>query len=1589
MALRWGAVGNTSTRLVLPLFAVALALGASSGRAQVFATRTTGEQELAENVFLPAPRAVLQRMSEARELMRVGRFGEAVRNLGMILDAEEDFFFQPDRDEPIHRSLKAEAQRLIGTMPGTGRELYELQYGPLARRLLSEALRDADAARLAEVSRRFFHTDAGYEATFLLGLHHFNHGRSLAAALTLDRLHAALGADWRFQPAMSLAAASSWVQAGSADRAVMLLEQVKQAHGRNPMRIGDREVDWYTAGQDPLEWLAAYVAPPADDSTTEARQWTMVRGSPNRNAATRGGPPLLNVRWEVPVADDPLIDRLLAQQQHQYLEQGIPPVPELHPLVVDNVVLMRTSRNLLAVDLSTGKRLWEVPVDDPLESLLQGSPDDGVLQAYKQQVPLAIGERVLQDRTFGTLSSDGRHVYAIEDLTPSTGLPHARQLVRGAVRVMPGQPQSYNRLTAHDIRTGKLKWHLGGPSDEYALRMAETFFLGPPLPLRGQLFVLAEVKEEIRLLALDAATGDLLWSQSLAMVDEGIVQSPVRRLSGLSPAYADGILVCPTSAGALVAVDLATRSLLWGYRYSQSAHTRNRGPFFAVQFGMVVPGQQPALRWADANPIIVDGRVLVTPVDSDSLYCLDLVDGRPRWSAPREDDLYVACVHRGTVVLVGRQRVRARTLEDGSAAWDGRSLEFPDGGMPAGHGVYCGNRYLLPLSTAEIMAVDLDRGRAVHVARSRQGQVPGNLVSYEGVVLSQSARGLAAFHQIDVLRSRVTERLARDPADAEALALRGELLLDEGKRDEAVRHLKRSYALAADQRTVDLLREAMLDGLRTDFDAYLARVDEIEPLLAQPKEQAEFLRIMADGFQQAGRWSEAFGHYLKLVEFDEDRRRVEPVDKTLSVRGDRWVRARLAALRAEADGDEAAEIERLIAARMHDAIDANTVDGLVRFLDYFGGVSNTDPARAALIGTLSDAGRLLEVQLALWSDPRAAGAAAGAATARIATMLTEAQQETEAVAAYRHLAERYADVECLDGKTGRQLIDALPEGHAARLLADGRSVWPEGRIDVQEIATNRPQTQGRFALDFRGDPGPFFRDTIIRMDQTRRSISATDGQGRVRWTLPLVEPGAQHMFAFNPSTTYVRACGHLLVVCMGHRIVAIDALGQRGRGQVRILWSQDLTQGGFDQSLIQLNPLGAVQLPPAAFGVPHGSHQLGSLGPVTPRYVCFQHYRNVIAVDPITGETLWVRHGVPAGATLFGDNDYVLVASPDSSDVLILNAVDGSLVGQRPLPGPDRLENAPAQPLPAVQRRFAQTVMTTVGRNLVVSFVHPVDGQQVIGLFDPVEQQYVWGPIRTAIGKTTHVGDELVGLLGPDGTLKLIRMEDGRVVVDLKLPDESAATELHVLRAGRKYLVVTNRPQAQNQMQRLNPLPGTLFRQIGNGRVYAFDLEGTPLWPKPAVIQSQMLVLHQPEDLPVFVFATQSYDAQRAGAERFTAEVVCLDKRSGRVFFQGSFPGPTGTFEIVGDPESHTVEIQLQRNVVKLTMTGEPVPPAEADAAESEPQAAEAAEAGPLRPSTALLRAFGGAIRKAGVSGAEVQGTFRPMPRPPEPAPER
>lgn len=1466
------------------------------------ATADTG----GENVFVRPERDLLKKLSESRKLISAGRFGEAVRNLDAILEGREDYFIAPDKKSSKSCGIKAEAERLIGRMPREGRDLYELQYGTQARKALDEALEASDAASLtaglSAVSRQFFHTRSGYQATFLLGLHYFDRGDAMLAARTLQRLDEAGEAADEFEPALSLTMAAAWIQADLPDRAREVLVALRRDNPSLRVKVAGRETPIFSKDGEALDWLAKLTGARPARMSSDADRWLTFRGDACRNATMVGGAPLLNMRWRVLSTENPQEEKELARTRKEGSEYGEAAIPAFHPLAVGNVVLMRTLESLLAVDVTTGKLQWEVPFEEP-EERTAGDATSSQRVIFAQQALLAGGnKRITSDLTYGTLSSDGRYVFSVEDAGPDTGATAGggRSVIIGGGRLRVGgrivivnrgnndeQTPVCNLLAAHDIRTGKLKWQIGGPSGPHALPMAGHFFLGPPLPLQSRLYVLAEdervnaqEKGTIRLLALDAASGDMLWSQQLANSDAEGDQDPSWRQSGVSPSYADGVLVCPTGAGAIVGVDLTTRSLLWGYCFASGGNEnrRNAGMFLMPRRSE----ESSASQWLDDSLSICSGRVVTTPDDSDWLYCVGLYDGELIWKCPRKDDLYVACVDRDKVVLVGKNAVRAVQLSDGKPAWEGRAVSLPTNSTPSGRGFVSGNRYFLPLTSAEIVGIELTAGKIVQTAKSRKGMVPGNLVCFKGNVVSQGVEGVDAYYQLETASAEVERRLAANQNDAEALSLRGEILLDKGERAAAIASFVSANELEGNPRTRELLRDTILEGLRSDFPAYRKEAWRYERLADDASQRAAFFRAMGVGLRQSGDVTAAFGYYEKLADLEPQRRPLDEINRALFVRRDRWLYGQLEELRRDASGDAAEKIDQSVAARMI-AAKAGSLDGLRRFVGVFGSQPDATSARTELIRRLDVTGRRLESELA--------------------TMPTG------------------------DDVNVRQTKPA-----------DSRDAeWPSGAVEAKTAKANNGtrNSYGRGVLSLKGSCDPFFRDVSLQYDFNRRLILAYDKMGGEMWQVSLNTNGQQPFFGYNSSMNHGRAVGHLLLVSFGWRVLAIDTLGEGSKGRPRVLWTKDV----MGQPLESTDGAPLPQVPQPTwqqqrqFSLIHDQSKLLNL--VRPGYMCLQRFHSVAALDPRTGETLWSRQDMPFGCDLWGDDEYVFVLPPDTNEAMVLRAWDGQTVGKRRVPriiGGQSLGNGVRK---EVFGRFEESCLATLGRKMLLWW--PVGKQRELTLVDPLEGRDLWRSRKFSNNASTCVvNDEVIGVMEPSGHLTLISTPDGRTIADLKLKPEPSLSDISLDVSDHQYLLLTNSTRGETHAQHFQPMPGSSYRPIYSGRLYAIDRQGKLQWRAPAVIRNQYLATSQPSGVPVVTFASQIYQQRANGQSRNGVSVLCIDKRTGRTVFQDTFDKMTGLFEIMGNAEKKTVSLTMQQVAVTLTFTDKPIPPP--SAAKTEPE---------------------------------------------------
>ena len=181
----------------------------------------------------------------------------------------------------------------------------------------------------------------------------------------------------------------------------------------------------------------------------------------------------------------------------------------------------------------------------------------------------------------------------------------------------------------------------------------------------------------------------------------------------------------------------------------------------------------------------------------------------------------------------------------------------------------------------------------------------GNLICHQGQVISQSARWLEAFYQVQHLQTLVDQRLEQNADDPWVLENQALLLIDQGRPGDALRPLRRAlqlYPAAAPRRQAvqTLLVDTLLQALHEDFDANSELAAEVDRLIEQPEQREEYLRLMANGLERSGQHMRAFAVYLEIAQSREIQPRpgqadyledhMQSLGRDLQVRRDRWLK---------------------------------------------------------------------------------------------------------------------------------------------------------------------------------------------------------------------------------------------------------------------------------------------------------------------------------------------------------------------------------------------------------------------------------------------------------------------------------------------------------------------------------------------------------------------------------------------------------------------------------------------------------------------------------------------------------------------------
>jgi len=1568
----------------------------------------TADDDGEGGIGFPSDRLRERQLDRARRLIDDQRWSDAATLFDEILASDRDSFFRADPQQRTWQSIKSETNRLIGDLEKPGRDAYELQFRARADRSLEQAIAANDAAGIVAVARRWFHTPAGYRATLLAAIEALETSQPLAAVAWLDRLASADGAA-SFEPTLSIMRAIAWLRAGDRTAAAAILDRARGG-GRNVVRIAGKDVPLSFPDGGGLAWLMPLVGdPPGGRGSRGAEStggnWVMYRGDPARNGVVDASCPLLAPRYRVPLARHPEESRLLDSQRRIRADQEIPVLPVGTPLAVDGTILVHTTMGLLAVDFETGKRIWlqSGPHSAPPQASAPGGEGGG-----DAADPDAGGSfsSAFEDATGGTLASDGRLVFVVESHPDAMS---ARQT--GGINFRPGLQaagagfqggggwRGGNALSAYGIADrGSLRWRLparGAAAEEGGLPVVATdWYLGAPLPVGEQLFVLVEEKGEIRLDVIDAATGRVDWSQPFAEVDEEWAidnrDSHARRLSGLSPALSEGVLVCPTGAGAVVAIDLATRTLLWASEYPQprqvgmamlpnGIRVPRNGPI-AGGFGADGGRERTVGRWLDSTPILAGGRVLLTPRESQELLCLDLRRGTTAWRLPRKDRLCVVGIVDGRAFVVGRRSVEALDMASGRVVWQ-RPLTA-DHGSPSGRGILTANRLFLPLDTPEVLEIDLADGRFVSRSSAHGTFVPGNLLAYRGEVISQAADSLDVFHQSAALESRIDTAVKSNSRDTWAMLWRGQLALDRGDIATGIAAVREAHALQPQRVPASVVATAVRFALERDFAKAAPLWREAVALSGSPAAADGALRTTVDGFLRSGDLPQAWEALRQLLTHTSSGAAVaagsgfaaqaasagglipDGADPHLAVTPTRWLHGRFAELFAKAPPSLRSELDAFAARALAAVTAANSAT------EGGGSADNAVAERAAqlrefvaLFGA-HDRGVEARRQLAALLDESIEGGVRGddgrqLAVERDFVLLDRARVGTPAdreQAASLLAGIRNAPQTGLGGTTG--LMDPA-----------GAEAWPLGKITQRRIGGIRRggMRQGdadelRFVrskliqIPLAAGSDSFIPGLELAFDQ-QVGIIATDGFGRPvgepfelksRPDAGRLMPMFQHGVIDDAS-----ALGRVVFVRAGGSVAAFELASAGGTGQGaarnRLLWKlaskstpdADARAVGFVMNVGAARgarqgniPLGARISEPRIPG--EGGRRGGTIAAAARcQGLAIMDDRTLAVYDPLTGQLLWERQRLPQASELIGDDDFLCVCPADGRGAVVLAMADGRIVRTLDLPASERRLLTSGRFILTVQPATEQAASDSAGR-VEVDRLDPVDGQRLrLGDYP--------GESRTCAAAAGRLA-----IVEPSGDLSLLDIDTGTSVFRTRLPDMPAGMEqLQVMSWAGRYLVLVGRAETadeQKQLERIGAIaalpgmPGRDMPQLLTGSLWAVDAaSGDMLWPVPATI-----LRHSPQGqsgsrLPVLLFARTIQAAREPDRQRLS--VLCLDKRTGQALYvDDRFNGRAALRPdmmvlgcgISGDPATHTIDLSTGRREapdLQLEFTGQPVAP--------------------------------------------------------------
>ena len=1425
---------------------------------------------LSDSAQVRRDRPMQSAISGARERIARGDVVNAVTLLQEILDQEEDAFVVHD-DRLV--GMKAEANRMLAALPRASLEIYERQYGAEARTAWQQALFGGETAQLIDVCVRYRNTAAGLEALRGLASRHFDEGRFALAAAGFQATADHPLCDRDVRTAARARMLLCWHRLGEGERAAAWL-------GEHGGELDGFQVPIAGKATEVTEWLAQLQeASAADDSEGEAARFA---DGYQPRAQTVADPPSLKPMWERDTGPVDQIAELIDSGLTDLKDYGTTGLDSFEPMPAGELIIARTMQGLTAIHARTGETAWEKPLETPAAQLAENLKRLEN-KAFRGMISELLVSRIAADSISGRPSTDGRHVFVVHDGRKLDVDSLAEREFRGGRRRWRNERPELNTLCAFDVRTGKELWTTERV-DKTDNGFGDVYFLGAPLPAGERVYVLGRRDGHAVLYCLRIDDGTLDWSLPVADVS-GPGTKPQRLLSASPLAAADGVLVCPTSAGAVVAVDLLSRSLLWAARYERV----NRPKLHGLPRGRRWEDPQSSawgVGWRSPATAIANGRVMVATGEMQSLAVFDLHTGKTAWLREHPLGLYVAGADAGRVVVVEKYAVRGFDLDTGRALWTAAI------GVPSGRGVFSDSHYILPLETGGVAEIRLADG-AVRLNARKQDL--GNLAAVDGRVVSQTYKKLVALDSLPEARARALQNIQEHPDDEARMLDYAFVESEAGEHRAAAGALTKLIERGGDP-AKEQLRAVLFDELGAHPERIAAAAGEIGPFLQTDEERVQYHRLAARAHRMLGETPAALAEYLSILDLDNARRTSEanptvvPLDETIDasrftaadgdgprvlVRNSRFVQGEIADLIADGCDPHLAQNRATLDRRLGAAVDNPDPFALAREADAFGTLSWGRDARLQIAQRGQSGADVRRAQLGLMEladgrDPQTAAIALGG----LGDLMAARSYLRDAAASYRKLLRDFADVPLEDGRSAREFVAARTgEGALKGEVESGPSdPWPlvPPKIAVQDSASLESDLM---PVPVEAEPGTLF-------DRLGVYLARVDGFDRTEWQICFQGDGQRGYWRVDlPATSdSFRALsplhagwglGHILILKLGTEIYGIAPLDENGEANAKILWRIDtLSDVSFGPGNLPLRMF----RPRLGFGlfdfvaVDRFGYALGRMGPVRAGFVCYLHKGMLIAIDPLTGERLWQRYDIPADAQCSGDDEVVLLYGPDSKKLEVLRAVDGKLLARRELDV------------------FPRDFVNARGRRALV--VEEASDGRRIAWIDLVSGREIWSRSFLPAAVPFRIDPESFGILDPKGSMQIVQLKDGKLLSETgELAIPKTLTGLCTSVDEQRLFVALSGPFANAANMRANEQRYDFRGACVNGPLYAFDRRtGILLWK--ADLADALFPLDQPKEAPLLVLDYARAETDAVGSDKVLDVIRCLDKRTGRIDYQ-------------------------------------------------------------------------------------------------------